>query len=260
MSLTEKRDTLIKEWLQEVKEVIKTSSVSELTIETKSDRSDFVTNMDRVIEENLVQKIRVHFPEDKIVSEEGFGDELDTIDMDKDTVWFLDPIDGTMNFILQKENYATMLAVFEKGIGQQAYVCDIEQNKLYWAIKGQGVYCNDQLLSKIQNRALADGLFAANTKFLSDKQISLNTEILKRSLGVRTNGSAGLEAVELVKSNTVAYITFGLNPWDIAPGMVLLEENGGQSVRFDGKPIHLLEKAPIIMGTPQAISDIQKLL
>lgn len=260
MSQNEKRDALIKEWLKEVKESIKASSSNELTVETKSDRSDFVTNMDRDIEKNLVEKIREHFPKDKIVSEEGFGDDLNTVDIENDTVWFLDPIDGTMNFVLQKENYATMIGVYESGMGQQAYIYDIECDKLYWAIKGKGVYCNDQLLPEIKNLSLMDGLFAANTKFLSDKQVSLNTEILKQSMGVRTNGSAGLEAVEIVKSNTVAYITYGLNPWDIAPGMILIEENGGQSVRFDGKPIHLLEKAPIIMGTPQAISDIQKLL
>lgn len=260
MSLVEQRDAFIKEWLQEAAHEIRHSLDTDLTVETKSSRSDFVTNMDRDIEKNLVSKIKEYFPNDKIISEEGFGDDIDTIEMDEDTVWFLDPIDGTMNFVLQSENYAVMLAVFEKGVGIQSYVYDVSRDKLYWTIKGSGVYCNDQLLPKMENIALKDGLFAANTKFLSDKQVSINVEILKRSMGIRTNGSAGLEAVELVKGNTVLYITYGLNAWDIAPGLVMVEENGGEVIGFDGKPVDLLAKAPTIMGTPAAIAEVKALL
>lgn len=260
MSLVLDRDQLIKQWLNDAKEEILESLNGELEIETKSSRSDFVTNMDRQIEEELVNKIRHHFPNDKIVSEEGFGDDLDSINMEEDTVWFLDPIDGTMNFVLQSENFVVMLAVFEKGIGMQSYIYDVTKESLYWAIKGQGVYCNDQLLPKVKNRSLEDGLFASNSKFLSDEIVSINVEILKRSMGIRAIGSAGLEAVELIKGNTVVYVTYGLNPWDIAPGIMMVQENGGEVSRFDGKPINILEKSPLIMGTPSANKDIHEII
>lgn len=260
MSLVKERDTLIKEWLLEAKKAIEESADAGLEIETKSSRSDFVTNMDREIEEELVEKIKQHFPNDKIVSEEGFGDDPSTIDMSEDTVWFLDPIDGTMNFVLQNENYVVMLAVFEKGIGMQSYIFDVSKDNLYWAIKGEGVYCNDQLLPKMKNIALRDGLFASNSKFLSDEIVSINVEILKESMGIRALGSAGLEAVELIKGSTVVYVTYGLNAWDIAPGIMMIQENGGEVTRFDGKPLNILEKAPLIMGTPAANKDIHEIL
>ena len=260
MSLVKERDRLIKEWLLDAKSAIEDSLDDGLEIETKSSRSDFVTNMDREIEEELVKRMKDQFPADKIVSEEGFGDEPSTIDMSEDTVWFLDPIDGTMNFVLQNENYVVMLAVYEKGIGIQSYIFDVSKDNLYWAVKGQGVYCNDQLLPKMADIPLREGLFASNSKFLSDEIVTINTEILKESMGIRAIGSAGLEAIELAKGNTVVYVTYGLNAWDIAPGIMMVQENGGEVSRFDGQPLNILEKSPLIMGTPTANKDIHEIL
>lgn len=260
MSLVEKRDKLIKDWLKEAAEQIKAAIENGFDVDTKSSRTDLVTNMDRQIEEQFVQQIRKHFPEDKIVSEEGFGDYIHTIDMTTDTVWFLDPIDGTMNFVLQKENFATMLAVFEKGIGQQAYIYDIEAGKLYWAIKDQGVYCNDKRLPKMKDITLEDGLFASNSMYLSDKQVALNAEFTKRSMGVRTIGSAGIEASEIVKGSTVIYVSYNLKPWDIAPGYMMIQENGGVVINFDGEAVNLLESNRTLMGTPTATKEALRIL
>lgn len=260
MPLTEQRDELIKKWLKEAAEEIKESLKHELEVETKSRKNDLVTQMDRKIEENFVSKIKEHFPEDLIVSEEGFGDHVKESDFEKNTVWFLDPIDGTLNFVLQNENYAVMLAVYEKGIGKQAYIYDVTHNRLYWAIKGNGVYCNDQPLPKMKDLPLEEGLFASNSMFLSDQQVSFNTEITKRAMGVRTIGSAGLESIELVKGSTLAYVSYGLKPWDIAPGLILVRENGGVVTNFDGSPVNILDTSPTIMATPTAQREITNLL
>lgn len=260
MSLIDKRDTLIKEWLKKAAADIKESLKSDLNVETKTKRNDLVTNMDRQIERDFVEQIQSHFPGDQIVSEEGYGDKIGDINLAENTVWFLDPIDGTLNFVLQEENFAVMLAVYEKGIGQQAYVYDVMRDELYWAIKGKGVYCNDQLLPKMSDTPLKDGLFASNSMYLSDKQVNLNTEITKQAMGVRTIGSAGIEATELAKGSVVAYVSYGLKPWDVAPGLILIEENGGVLTEFDGSPIDLLNTKPTIMGTPTANEEIQKMI
>lgn len=260
MSLIEKRDALIKDWLKTAGEDILEALKTELNVEVKSNRNDLVTNMDRQIEKDFVAYIREHFPNDQIVSEEGFGDKIEEIDLEENTVWFLDPIDGTLNFVLQEENFCVMLAVYEKGIGQQAYIYDVIQGRLYWAIKGQGIRCNDQLLSKMKNAPLEDGLFASNSMYLSDKQVNLNTEITKRAMGVRAIGSAGIEATEVTKGSVVAYVSYGLKPWDVAPGLMMVEENGGVVTTFDGSPIDLLKSSPTIMGTPAANEEIRKLI
>src|SRR5690625_1032640 len=103
MPLVKQRDTLIKKWLKEAAEEIKEALKSELEVEIKTRKNDLVTQMDRQIEKNFVSKINEHFPEDLIVSEEGFGNDVDVTDFEEGTVWFLDPIDGTLNFVLQNE-------------------------------------------------------------------------------------------------------------------------------------------------------------
>lgn len=260
MELIEQRDQLIKEWLKEAAKEIKEALQHDLEVEVKSRSNDLVTQMDRGIEKEFVKKIKQHFPDDLIISEEGFGDDVRYEDLNEQTIWFLDPIDGTLNFVLQNENFAVMLAVYEKGVGKQAYIYDVAQNKLYWGIKDQGVYCNDERLPKIKDLPLEKGLFASNSMFISDKQASFNTDITKRAMGVRTIGSAGLESVELVKGSTVAYVSYGLKPWDIAPGLFLVQENAGVVTKFDGSPVDLLDTNPTIMATPTAQKEIIELL
>lgn len=260
MSVIQRRDELIKDWLQEAAKDIKEALKSDLEVETKSRKNDLVTYMDRKIEEDFVKKIREYFPEDKIVSEEGFGDDFDTINMEEDTIWFLDPIDGTLNFVLQNENFAIMLAVYEKNIGKQAYILDVMKDKLYWSIKGEGVYCDDQLLPKMDNTPLTDGLFGSNSMYISDKQIQFNAKITRQAMGVRTIGSAALEVVELIKGSTVAYLPYGLKPWDLAAGYMMVEENGGTVTRLDDSEIDLFKAEPTILATPATEKEIKLLL
>lgn len=254
------RDLLIKEWLEEAANEIKKSLNSDLEVQEKSRRNDLVTRMDRKIEKDLVNKIKKFFPEDKVVSEEGYGDSKDEIEFSKDTVWYLDPIDGTLNFVLQRERFGIMIGVYEKNVGQQAYILDVMKDDLFWSLKGQGVYRNDNLLEKMENKSLADGLFASNSMFISDGQIQLNAEITKRAMGVRTIGSAAMEVIELVQGNTVAYLSYGLKAWDLAAGFMMIQESGGQVKKLDGSPINFLKPGPTIMGTAQAITEIQNLL
>lgn len=260
MTVIEERDQLIKKWLKEAANEIKESLHSDLKIEEKSRRNDLVTRMDRKIEKDLIQKIKKHFPQDKIVSEEGYGDQPEEIEQEKDTVWYLDPIDGTLNFVLQKENFGIMIAVYEKNIGQQAYILDVMTDELYWSLKDQGVYRNNELLEKIENKSLAEGLFASNSMFISDNQVHLNTEITKKAMGVRTIGSAAMEVAELLKGSTLAYLSYGLKAWDIAAGYMMIHESGGQVERLDGSPVNFFKPGPTIMGTTQAIHEIRELL
>lgn len=260
MTIIKKRDQLIKKWINEAAEEIKESLKHDLKVQTKLAKNDLVTNMDKKIEKELTRKIKENFPKDKIISEEGFGDDIEAINRKKETVWYLDPIDGTSNFVLQNENFAIMIAVYEENIGQQAYIFNVMTDDLYWTLKGQGVWKNNEPLAKMNNLSLSDGLFASNSMFISDTQVRLNAKITKEAMGVRTIGSAALETVELIKGNTVAYLSYGLKAWDIAAGYLMISESGGSVRRLDDSEIDFLKSAPLIMGTDQARKDIQNIL
>lgn len=252
MNRVDKRDTLIKEWINEAAEFI-LNNKDNINVEEKTSINDLVTNMDKGIEKELVEKIREHYPNDHIVSEEGYGDDIENLD---GTVWFLDPIDGTLNFVTQRENYAVMIAVYEDGIGQQAYVYDVSKDKLYSAIKGSGVSCNGQLIEKPKNLSLDEGVIGVSSVLLVEDKHPIVREIGKASLGTRVIGSAGLESVELVKGNTLAYIAANLKPWDVAPGLIFMEELGMKGTRFDNSPINLLESNDTVFGTDYAHRQI----
>lgn len=251
MTNIEARHENILLWLEECSEMIRHALEEGISVEAKAHRKDLVTNLDKGVERLLVNKIREHYPDDQIVGEEGYGDEV--TDLEKNT-WFIDPIDGTTNFVLQQENFAVMLAVYEKGQPVQAYIYDIEREELYYALKDAGVFCNDEKLPNISNIDLADGLYASSSFYHgnNDPRYAFHNDLVKESMGLRIYGSAGKEAIELIKGNTVAFIAHRPKPWDLAPGAFLVEEAGGKVVNINDESIDVLAEDSIIMGTPAA--------
>src|SRR5690606_6688741 len=95
MTNWKKIDTYAKKWIKEAGENIKKSFSKSLTIQTKSNANDLVTDIDKATEQFLIRKIKEIYPEHRILGEEGFGDEIKDV---KGILWIIDPIDGTMNF------------------------------------------------------------------------------------------------------------------------------------------------------------------
>ncbi len=89
-------------------------------------------------------------------------------------MWIIDPIDGTMNFVMERENFCIMLAVYEDGIGKLGFIYDVMREELYWGGKGLGVYRNNQLLKAPTMKALADGLWGMNAYMHGKKYSSRN--------------------------------------------------------------------------------------
>lgn len=256
MSLND-QDSLIKEWLEEIKEYLHEQKDSSLDVQEKTSDNDLVTIMDKRIEERLVNKIREKFPDDKIVGEEGYGDDVQDLE---GTVWFIDPIDGTLNFVMQRENFAVMIAVYTDGVGQLGYIYDVTQDKLYSTIKGDGVRCNGQQLEKPADLKLSEGLIASSSALMVKSKHESVRKIGAKSLGVRMLGSAGLESIEVAKGNVSAYVASNLKPWDIAPGLLFMEELGMKGTQFTNQKINILENNNIVFATKNAHKDIINLL
>lgn len=257
MSIIRERHEVIMSWLNEAAENIRRALQSELDVSQKTSPRDLVTNMDKETEDYLTGKIREFYPNDQIVSEEGFGD---TVKSMEGTIWFVDPIDGTLNFVKQQENFAIMLAVYEDGVGQQSYIYDVMRDRLYYGVQDDGVYCNGERLSAPENLAITDGLVAVNSTLLGKARVEAIDSLLEDSLGVRMYGSAGIESVEVAAGRTVAYIAKTLNPWDIAPGKLMVELLGGRVLDFSGGPIDLLNPTGAIFATEQAAEIIAERL
>ncbi|WP_018658902.1 inositol monophosphatase family protein [Allofustis seminis] len=251
-TLIRKRHEAILTWLDVAAEKIKKALHDELEVEQKTNPSDLVTNVDKDIEQFLINQIKMTFPKSQILGEEGYGDR--TIDLNHGTVWIIDPIDGTLNFVKQKENFAIMIAVYDEGQAIQSYIYNVMNSELVYAIKGEGAYCNNQLIKTPDNLDMHEGLYASSSIFYigSEPLNEFHHNLSKLALGVRLKGSAGLEAIELAKGNTVGYTAHTLMPWDVAAGKLIIEEVGCVITTFAGDEPSLNGKESIIMGTPKA--------
>src|SRR5699024_7991537 len=126
--------------------------------------------------------------------EEGYGDELHTLD---GIVWIVDPIDGTMNFVEQKRNFAISIGIYEDGIGEIGFIYNVVDDILYSAKRGEGAFKNEHKLPMLQNDLkLEESLLSLTHYWLCDNSI-VNKEnmmdLVQKVRGTRSYGSAALE-------------------------------------------------------------------
>lgn len=252
MEQQKEMDQLIRQWMKEAAVAIKASFSTKLEIHEKTDRNDLVTNMDKTTEAFLIEKIRHHFPKDRILGEEGQGDSVHDL---TGRVWIVDPIDGTLNFVRQQADFAIMLGVYQDGVGQMGYIYDVMAEEFYWAIKGEGAFLNGERLPQAANIPLKNGLVALSSGMIGSARYPAK-ELVMASSGVRMLGSAGIETVRVVTGRMAAYLSHRLQPWDIAAGKVIAEEVGLRYTRLDGEPIDLFVKSATLVATPLAHEEL----
>lgn len=243
-----KIDKFAKEWLQEARSKIIASFESTLTITTKSDANDLVTNMDEEIENFFVTNIRNQFPSHEILGEESIGHEIEQLD---GVVWIIDPIDGTMNFVHQKRNFFISIGIYEDGVGQLGYLYDVVHNELYYGKKGEGVHCNEVKIPPIKDVPIHEAIVGISATWLIENKDTNKgealIELVKDVRGTRSYGSAALEFSYVATGRLDAYISMRLAPWDFAGGKIIIEELGGIVTDLDGKALNLLEKSPVLV-------------
>jgi myo-inositol-1(or 4)-monophosphatase len=243
-------DNNAKKWTKEAGERIRSSFSKDLMIHTKTSPDDLVTNIDRETEQFFIEKIREVYPEHQILGEEGFGDELDKLD---GTVWIIDPIDGTMNFVHQQRNFAISVAVYEDGVGKIGLIYDVVHDELYHAEAGEGAYLNDLKLPMLKEVAVEQAVIALNATWITEnKRIdpTVLAPLVKKVRGTRSYGSAALEMAYVATGRIDAYITLRLSPWDFAAGLIIVNELGGKVTTLLGEPLDLLGQNSVFVCKP----------
>lgn len=222
-----------------------------LTVAEKTSRRDLVTNVDHSNEDFLVRQIRALDPVAKILAEEGTGDQV--TDMNGH-VWIVDPIDGTMNFVHQRNHFAMMVSLYVDGKPTLGYIFDVMANKLYAGGPEVGVTLNGELLAAPADVDLSAGLFGASAPLLIQDRFNMQT-IIAKSLGPRIMGSAGIQISQVLAGELVGYLSY-LRPWDFAAGRVLAESLGLVVSRVDGNPVNMLSSGAVLIATKRAQRSI----
>lgn len=220
------------------------------SIDEKSGRKDLVTTIDKSNEQTIISKIRELDPTAQILGEEGFGDQVNQIN---GRVWLIDPLDGTMNFVMQQKNFAIMISLYEDGIGVVGYIMDVMNQKLYHG-GPNGVFINDQQIEAPANLHLKDALIGISGPLLIDNNHNLQ-QIARQSRGPRMYGSAGIEFAKVLTGELVGYVSY-LRPWDFAAGKILAQALNLQVKTIDGGPLSMLSSNVVLVATERASKEI----
>jgi len=201
---------------------------------------DLVTAADRASEQLVLKRLRERFPDHGIVAEEGGRAELDA-----DLRWYVDPLDGTTNFAHGFPMWNVTLALAQHGEVIAGVVYDPLNRELFAAERGAGARLNGAPIHVSKARLLNDALLS--TGFPSRKRhqnvnIHFYYQLAMLSHGVRRGGSAALDLAYTACGRLEAFWEFGLNPWDMAAGTLLVEEAGGKVSGMRGERFDLLDR------------------
>ncbi|MBI3320053.1 MAG: inositol monophosphatase [Candidatus Omnitrophica bacterium] len=208
------------------------------TVRTKTGITDLVTEIDRASEHLLHEAIRRHFPD------HGFqGEERTRTQPDAPYQWIVDPLDGTTNFVHGVPAFAVSMALVHHGTLVVGLIYDPTRNELFTAIRHAGAWLNGHRLHVSRTRHLAQSLLATGFSPASGRQMTRCVQWLKtfqsRCQGVRRIGCATLSLAYVACGREEGFYEQSLWPWDMAAGILLVEEAGGRATDFRGQPVHL---------------------
>lgn len=203
-----------------------------LTIEEKG-RQNFVTEVDKRAEEILVAGLSQILPEAGFIAEEGTSQRQGVTYQ-----WVIDPVDGTTNFIHGVFPFAISVGLIEKEEVVAGIIYEFGLDEYFYAWKGGGAWLNGLPIqvsgvTGIDQALIATGFPYTNFKYLSEFMESMDF-FMKNSHGLRRLGSAATDIAYVACGRYDGFYEYGLNPWDVAAGILLVREAGGAVSDFEG--------------------------
>ena len=247
-------------------EVVKTAAAyvreqhgkrEELSIEEKG-RQNFVTKVDKEAERILVSGLSEVLPEAGFIAEEGTSSKRgDTFN------WVIDPLDGTTNFIHGVFPFAISVGLTDNDRVVAGIVYEFGLNEFFYTWKGGGAWLNGSPIRvsrvpTVDQSLIATGFPYTNFKYLEQFMQSMD-HFMKNSHGLRRLGSAATDMAYVACGRYDAFYEYGLHPWDIAAGMLLVQEAGGTLSDFGGDPDPLFGEH-IICSNSNIFTELQTLL
>lgn len=219
--------------------------------------NDFVSEVDRQAEAIIIETIRNAYPGHGILAEEGGakgGDE---------SVWVIDPLDGTTNFLHGFPQFAVSIALKVKDRLEHGVIYDPMRQELFTASRGRGAYLNDRRIRVSRRPGLEGALLGTGFPFRAEAQLDRFIRVFRAlfpiTAGIRRAGAAALDLACVASGRFDGFWEFGLKEWDIAAGYLLICEAGGLVGDIDGAA-DCLKTGNVLAGNPGVYKAMLKLL
>jgi myo-inositol-1(or 4)-monophosphatase len=221
-------------------------------IHTKG-RNDYVTEVDRAAEADIIETIRRLHPDHAFMAEEsgesGSGD----------VVWIIDPLDGTTNFLHGFPTFAVSIACQIRGRLEHAVVFDVMRQELFTASRGDGAQLEGRKIRVSKQATLEGSLIATGFPYrvdapYLDEYLAMLKSVMIKAAGLRRPGAAALDLAYVAAGRVDGFWEMGLKPWDTAAGSLLITEAGGRIGTLTGDDYK--QGGHIIGGTPKVFTAL----
>jgi myo-inositol-1(or 4)-monophosphatase len=208
-------------------------------IQEKGRPGDLVTEADKLAEAAVLEVLQRHLPEHQILAEESgiLGN------INSQYLWAIDPLDGTTNYAHGLPMAATSVGLMIDGVPSVGAVYNPFSDELFRAAKGLGATCNRRPIQVSKTTELSKSLlitgFAYDRRETTDNNYAEFCHLTHLSQGVRRLGCASMDLAGVACGRLDGYWERGIQPWDMAAGIVILEEAGGKVTAYDGSPLDI---------------------
>jgi myo-inositol-1(or 4)-monophosphatase len=216
-------------------------------------RNDFVTEVDRAAEADIIETIRRLHPDHAFLAEESGASG------NSDVVWIIDPLDGTTNFMHGFPTYAVSIAAQVRGRIEHAVVFDPMRQELFTASRGDGAQLDGRRIRVSKQATLEGALIATGFPYRADspwldEYLAMQKAVMTKAAGLRRPGAAALDLAYVAAGRVDGFWELGLKPWDTAAGSLLITEAGGRIGTLSGDEYK--QGGHIIGGTPKVFAAL----
>jgi len=222
---------------------------------------DIVTQYDVAVEKFVMGELQKHFTEYTLIGEESHSGEYIY-----PKAIYIDPIDGTTNFVHGIPHVALSIGVWEDNTPQMAVVYNPLLNELFWAVKGEGAYLNEKQISVSMQTSLQQSLIATGFPYAKVKKgveyhwvIETMANILPNIRDIRRLGAAALDLCYLAQGKIDAFYEIDLKPWDVAGGILIVQEAGGEVDHGIGDKLMVATNGKITQELKQYLAKIEEI-
>ncbi|MFT5082554.1 MAG: myo-inositol-1(or 4)-monophosphatase [Lentisphaeria bacterium] len=224
-------------------------------------RNDFVSDVDRKAEKEIIYHLSKAYPDHKFLGEESGV----SGNPNSDYEWIIDPLDGTTNFIHGIPHFAVSLACLYKGQIEHGVILDPIKREEYTATRGKGAVLNDRRIRVSNRRDLDGAIIGTGIPFNGfafqhiEPYLDCLKEVASQTAGIRRPGSAALDLAYVAAGRYDGFWEMNLQKWDIAAGILLLKEAGALVSDFKGGN-NFLDSGNIVCASPKVFKPLLQIV